>query len=91
MLSGDSISAHTAFGSENRVDFPPKGVLATGLIAFAATLITYRYKRMMSSTERAHDDDTSSWMQLSSVFNILCKALAANVLRNLLFCCARGE
>jgi hypothetical protein len=41
MLSGDSISVHTEIGSKNRVDFPPKGVLVTGLIAFAATLITY--------------------------------------------------
>ena len=48
MLSGDSISVHTEIDTENPRDFPPKGVLATGLIAFAATLITYRYYRVMS-------------------------------------------
>jgi hypothetical protein len=56
MLSGDSISVHTEIGSENRVDFPPKGVLVTGLIAFEATLITYRYMGMMSSSDDSKVD-----------------------------------
>lgn len=58
MLSGDSISVHTGIGSENRVDFPPKGVLATGLIAFAATLITYRDLEKVSRSDFM--GDTSS-------------------------------
>ncbi len=42
MLSGDSISVHTGIGFNYPQGFRPKGVLATGLIAFAATRITYR-------------------------------------------------
>jgi hypothetical protein len=55
MLSGDSISVHTEIDSENLRDFPPKGVLVTGLIAFAATLITYRSDHLMSRSGLMHD------------------------------------
>jgi len=61
MLSGDSISVLTENGSENRGDFPPKGVLATGLIAFQAMLITYRSRPMMSRS-----DQTQAQLQLQA-------------------------
>lgn len=48
ILSGDSISVHTEISVVSPQGFPPKGVLVTGLIAFAATALTYRLYRQMS-------------------------------------------